>query len=315
MILTITLNPSVDINYKLDELSIDNVNRTENVGKTAGGKGLNVASVLAQLGEIVSASGFLGGSLGDFIRKEIAKIGIQDLFVEISEDTRNCIAIIHDGKQTEILENGPTIKEEEGNLFLQKFTETVKKSIVITISGSLPKGIDEEYYNRLLEIANHFNKPVFLDTKGSLLLKTLVNKVKPYLIKPNQQELEDLLDIKFRNDEDIYAALQDDLFDGVEWVVITLGADGAIVKNRNHMYHARIPKIEAVNPVGSGDSVIAGFAAGFSQGLTDEAFIKYGLAMGTLNAMEEKTGNINSDKIDWCLDSIYVEKIEYVKTS
>ena len=123
MILTITLNPAVDISYKLDYFSLDTVNRVEDVSKTAGGKGLNVARVLHQLGEDVAASGFLGGSLGDFIRTQLAAIGIQDFFVPIDGETRNCIAIIHEGKQTEILESGPVISASEAELFLEKFTE------------------------------------------------------------------------------------------------------------------------------------------------------------------------------------------------
>src|SRR5690625_1318603 len=113
MILTLTLNPAVDISYKLDQLSMDTVNRVEDVSKTAGGKGLNVARVLTQLGEEVAASGFLGGRLGNCIRSQIDLLGINDFFIEISGETRNCIAVIHEGKQTEILESGPTIPKAE----------------------------------------------------------------------------------------------------------------------------------------------------------------------------------------------------------
>src|SRR5699024_8956086 len=107
MILTITLNPSVDISYKLDRFGIDQVNRVQDVSKTAGGKGLNVTRVLHQLQEDVAASGFLGGSLGDFILKQLGNLGMRDFFTPIDGETRNCIAVIHEGKQTEILEGGP----------------------------------------------------------------------------------------------------------------------------------------------------------------------------------------------------------------
>src|SRR5699024_575987 len=123
MILTITLNPAVDMSYRLDRFSVDTVNRVEDVLKTAGGKGINVAKVLAQLDEEVAASGFLGGSLGEFIRSEIGSLEINDFFVEIAGETRNCIAVIHEGQQTEILESGPTITESEVDEFLQKFSE------------------------------------------------------------------------------------------------------------------------------------------------------------------------------------------------
>jgi tagatose 6-phosphate kinase len=309
LILTTTLNPSVDINYKLDELRLDRVNRTQNVEKTAGGKGLNVARVLSQLGENVGATGFLGGSLGNFIRKEIAEINIEDFFIDIEGDTRNCIAVIHNHKQTEILEDGPTIEEKEANLFLKKYTQMIDQFNLITVSGSLPKGLDDNYYNKILEISKLANKPVLLDTKGSLLKLALQSEEKPHLIKPNLDELQDLLGTDVQEESDIYRSLQDEMFDGIDWVVVTLGAEGAIVKHRHEMYRVQKPKIDAINPVGSGDSVIAGFAAGINQSLNNKDLIKYGLAMGTLNAMEEKTGCINKEKIDWCIESIIVEEI------
>src|SRR5690625_2721072 len=102
MILTVTLNTSVDISYTMDKLSLDMVNRVADVSKTAGGKGLNVSRVIQQLGEDVAATGFLGGSLGRFISQEIADQGIHDYFINIEGDTRNCIAVIHEEQQTEI---------------------------------------------------------------------------------------------------------------------------------------------------------------------------------------------------------------------
>src|SRR5690625_1185016 len=127
MILTTTLNPAVDISYKLDHFSMDTVNRVKDVSKTAGGKGINVARVLKQLGENVAATGFLGGSLGTFIRSQIESLSIADYFVEIDGETRNCVAVLHEGKQTEILESGPVISEGEAALFLEKFAESIQQ--------------------------------------------------------------------------------------------------------------------------------------------------------------------------------------------
>lgn len=312
MILTITLNPSVDINYKSESFYLDRVNRVDNVSKTAGGKGLNVAHVLRLLDEETAVSGFLGGSLGDFIRKEINKDGIRDFFVEIEGDTRNCIAIIHDGQQTEILESGPTISEKESIDFLNRYLETVLQAKYITISGSTPQGIKDEYYSKLIEIAHKFQKPVLLDTKGSLLKATLRSNNKPFLIKPNQDELGDLIGTALMSEKEIVSALQEEIFQGVDWVVVTLSGNGAIVKHLEYIYRVRIPKVDVVNPVGSGDSVIAGFAAGLSRGLKEKDLIKFGLAMGILNTLEERTGSIDVNKINWCLEKMDVEQIVQV---
>lgn len=117
MILTLTLNPSVDISYPLDELHIDTVNRIQNVSKTAGGKGLNVTRVLSQLNEQVVATGFLGGKIGDFIAEKLNHNQVKHSFFKIKGETRNCIAILHNGNQTEILEQGPTITVDESTGF------------------------------------------------------------------------------------------------------------------------------------------------------------------------------------------------------
>ena len=307
MILTITLNPSVDIRYTSDSFRLGIVNRVNNVSKTAGGKGLNVARVLCQLGERVAASGFLGGELGDYIRSEILNLGIKDYFIPIQDYTRNCIAIIHQGKQTEILESGPVILQSEWERFLKWFSEYIQKVKVITISGSLPKGLPDDFYEKLLHKAQ--GVPVLLDTKGELLKKILETKKKPYLIKPNQDELEDLLDIQLENISQLIDSLKTPFFAGIPWIVVTLGKKGAVIKHKGIFYRVKVPVIHARNPVGSGDSVMAGFAAGILRGFMDEKLIQFSLSMGVLNAMQEKTGYIDPKKVDGCMKEIQVEKI------
>src|SRR5699024_11119246 len=139
MILTVTLNPSVDIGYKFEQFNIDTSNRVKDISKTAGGKGLNVSRVLKQLQQNVVATGILGGSIGDLISSEISERGIKDYLVDCAGATRNCIVGIHDGrKQTEILEGGPIIDSSEANDFLHHFRRAVQDDKIVTISGSLP---------------------------------------------------------------------------------------------------------------------------------------------------------------------------------
>ena len=309
MIFTVTLNPSVDISYKLAEFKLDQANRVTDVSKTAGGKGLNVSRVLKQLNQEVAATGFLGGSLGTFIRDELSALDVTDHFIDIKAPTRNCIAVIHDGnQQSEILESGPEILTDEANRFLVEFESAVQSSKWIAISGSLPKGLADNFYNQLLTIAKKYHVPVLLDTGGSLLEKALKQQDKPFLIKPNESEIADLLEQSIEDENQLIEALKKPLFSDVEWVVITLGSNGALIKHQKRIYRATIPKVDAVNPVGSGDSVIAGMAAGLANGLLGADLIRYGLAMGVLNAMEEKTGQIDPSKIDWCKDQVKVEE-------
>lgn len=309
MILTLTLNPAVDISYKLERLELGVVNRVTEFSKTAGGKGLNVARVLHQLGEDVAASGFLGGSLGGFISAELQAAGINDLFVPIQGENRNCIAILHEGKQTEILESGPIISEEEVGFFLKKFEEYVQQVDVVTISGSLPRGLSDGFYAKLIGISNSYETKVLLDANGALLRTTLNSTSKPYFIKPNEEEMAELLGKSTVDEIEIISALETRLFTDIPWVVVTLGVNGAIVKHNNTIYRAALPKVKAINPVGSGDSVVAGFAAGIARGLSDEKLIKFGLTMGVLNALEEETGYINIEEVDTILSQIQVASI------
>lgn len=309
MILTVTMNPSVDIRYNLEHLNVDAVNRVANVSKTAGGKGLNVSRVLVQLEEEVAATGFLGGSLGSFIRTQINDLGINDRFIDSIEDTRNCIAIIHDGQQTEVLESGPVISEREQIEFLKQFRSYVKNTEIVTISGSLPKGLDANFYVKLLEIAHEHDTKVLLDTSGEALKVSLKSARKPYLIKPNEDELADIAGREINTKEQIIEALKNPVLDGISWIVVTLGEQGALIRHEDQFYQVQIPKVEVKNPVGSGDSVIAGFAAGIRKNLADEDLIKFGISMGILNAMEEKTGHINPQKIEWCTDQLDVKNL------
>lgn len=305
-----TLNPSVDIKYTLDYFSIDEVNRVDQVIKTAGGKGLNVSRVLKQLDAEVGATGFLGGELGEFIRSELKKECIVDLFVPISGKTRNCIAVIHEGMQTEILESGPVIQDEEIEQFLSNFIKILPQVDLVTISGSLPKGVPTNFYQRIIELCSQHEKFVLLDTNEKLLDASLKGGAKPYLIKPNQEELAGFLGREINSQEDLMVALEDQAFQDIEWVVVSLGSKGAMIKHQESIYNVQIPKVEAVNPVGSGDSVIAGFASGLSRKLEKTTLMRYGIAMGILNAMEEKTGYINPANIDWCMEHIKIEKLK-----
>lgn len=308
MILTVTLNPSVDISYKMDAFQLDTVNRVQDVTKTAGGKGINVSRVLKQLGEEVAATGFIGGNLGDFIRQELKEMSVLDYFVSCDGETRNCIAVIHDGKQTEILEGGPTITNEQRS-FLQQFKKSVEEAALITLSGSYPKGLPTNFYNELIDIAALANKPVLLDTSGGALKHALENEQKPFLIKPNEEELAALLNRELQTEEALIEALHHPLFKGIEWIVVTLGANGALVKHDEQVYRVEIPKVKAINPVGSGDSVIAGFASGLSKEMETTALIRYGVTMGLLNAMEAKTGTIDATKVDEYMNQVDVRII------
>ena len=310
MILTVTLNPSIDVAYPLEHLAIDTVNRVKNVRKTAGGKGLNVSRVIHQLHHDILATGFIGGYFGQWLQHQLDIEGIQHEFLSIHAETRSSIAILHDqGNQTEILEAGPFITKPDADKFLMHFDQLLTQADLVTISGSLPQGLPETYYTLLIAHAQHQNVPVLLDTSGATLRHALEAPLKPKLIKPNDEELGGLL--RRHVDKTDFNALKQDLqapiFSDIEWVVVSLGAQGAFAKHGDKFYHAVIPKINVVNPVGSGDATLAGLAIGIHDNQSDEAILKIAMTTGMLNTMQAKTGFVDPAQFQPYFDQVTIE--------
>ena len=309
MILTVTMNPSIDISYPLDELKIDTVNRVVDVTKTAGGKGLNVTRVLSEFGDSVVATGLVGGKLGDFLVENIDD-KVSKRFFSIEGETRNCIAILHGENQTEILEKGPEVIEKEGQGFLAHFKELLETVEVVAISGSLPAGLPVDYYASLVELANHAGKPVVLDCSGAALQAVLESPHKPTVIKPNNEELSQLLGREISKDlDELKEVLQEPLFDGIEWIIVSLGANGAFAKHGDTFYKVDIPRIQVVNPVGSGDSTVAGIASGLFHKESDQDLLKKANVLGMLNAQEKMTGHVNMSNYQTLFNQLTVKEV------
>ncbi|WP_423799816.1 tagatose-6-phosphate kinase [Neobacillus sp. SAB-20_R2A] len=311
MILTVTMNPSVDISYPIPEFKLDDVNRVAAVRKTAGGKGLNVTRVIKQLGEDVLATGVLGGTIGEYIVQELEKAEIESKFLKINQESRNCIAILHDGKQTEILESGPTLTNEDGSAFLAKYETLLPQVSMVTISGSLPKGLPSSFYRHMVEMGREKGIPVIVDTSGESLRQVLLHNVKPFAIKPNITELTQLLDREVEQSiSSLSQALEDDMFQGIEWIVVSMGGEGAFVKHSSDFYRVTIPPIDVVNPVGSGDATVAGLAVALKHKQPVPVVLKTAMTTGMLNTMEAATGDINTAHFSRFFELVQVEKID-----
>ena len=306
MILSITVNPSVDISYNIENLKIDDVNRVELVNKDAGGKGIHVSYVLNELGEKVINSGFVGGKLGEFIEKRLDERKISHDFIKLDDETRNCIAIIHNNKQTEILEKGPKIGLEKEKEFLDHLEKLSKNIEIINISGSLPKGLDASFYQKIIKFAKENKIFVSLDTSGNTLKEIVKGEIKPDLIKPNETEIKDIIEKEFpENEEEIRKIFEKAPLKDIPYVIVSQGKDGALFKIKNKIYKAKVPKVKAINPVGSGDSTLAGALSAIFNKEDDEDFIKKSMTCGLLNVLNEEIAHININDFDK-----YKEKIE-----
>lgn len=313
MILTVTMNPSIDTSYQLEHLVIDDVNRVV-PRKTAGGKGLNVSRVLVQLGDDVLATGLLGGHMGEFLADRMDDDHIPHDFTPIAGESRVCIAVLADGNQTEFLESGPEVSAEELERFLAHFEELVRRDDCdcVTISGSLPKGVPADTYAGMVAACADAGKPVLLDTSGASLDAALAAERKPTLIKPNLTEINGLLGTSYTPDD--LAALQAQLagdarFAGIPWVVVTMGGAGAVAFHEGTGYRVVMPSIPAVNATGSGDSTVAGFAHAIARGADDETVLRCGNTCGKLNAMDPQTGHLVIDRWDEVYDAVEIKRL------
>lgn len=308
MILVINLNASVDKRYKLKDLVKGEVMRASEVDNTPGGKGIHVANVATILGEDCIATGYLGGKSGEFISERLEDYGIKQDFVKVAGETRSCLAIItDDGAQTEILEPGPTVTDEEQKAFLDKYKELLKKATVVAASGSMPKGLPTDFYAQLIELAQQAGKPFLLDTSGEALIQGI--KAQPYFVKPNNDEIKVLAGKELASDEDIVEALKGFMADGIKLPVISLGAKGSMAGYNQHVYKITVPKIECKNPVGSGDSFVAGIAVGIERGMSIEDILALGAACGTANAMEDESGFVRKEIVEELFPQIKIQQI------
>lgn len=308
MILTVTSNPAVDRVYFLDKFEMGNVYRTKRFTYTAGGKGLNVARVCKVLGCETAAMGFAGGFSGAFIRSEIEKQGIKDLFTDISKETRTCLNISDgNGISGEILEPGPEISETEKNKFIKEFVSCIDDYNIICISGSLPCGLNSDFYIEMIKLAKEKGKKCIADTSGSTLRDIL--SAKPYMVKPNQDEISALMNKVITSDDDIKEALCWLKGEGVDIPLISLGENGSVALIDGSFLKFLTPSVKVVNAVGSGDSSVAGIAAGMDMGYSVEDAVKLGMAAGTANTQYEQTGMVTKELVDQYYSQIKVKKI------
>ena len=310
MILTVTLNAAIDKRYVVENFQVGEVNRVKECSYVPGGKGLNVSKPASIYGAEVVATGFVGGHAGNYIEDALKPFGIKSEFYHVDAESRSCINIWDETNhvQTEFLEPGFTVTEEQFQGFLKKFRNLVKQADVIAMSGSVPKGLDGTAYQRLVKICREEKKKVILDTSGALLEDGI--KAKPTMIKPNLDEIRMLTGTSCESLEEMIEAAKEIHQNGVEIVAVSLGAEGSFVVCDQGIYQAKVPKVDAVNTVGCGDSMIAGFAVGFSKNISVEGSLRLASAVSAAAALREETGFFVKEDMEAIFKKVKVVKIK-----
>ncbi len=308
LITTVTLNAAIDKTYWIPGFTVGTVNRTARMNTTPGGKGLNAARVIQQLGHEVMASGVVGGWNGQHILSMLDALDLSHKFHSVRGESRICLNIIDDADQsiqsTEILEQGLTIDAADLDQMGAIVEELAARSAIIAFSGSLPAGAPIDWYARLINSASKRGATVYLDTSGQALHKSLL--AKPAFIKPNEDEIGVLLGIDQPTESDIQAGVLSLMEQGIRTVAVTLGGDGAIAGHEGQLYRVTAPRVQAVNTVGCGDAFVGGMAVAEARGLSIEERLAYATAVATASAMTEETGGLRLADLDVLLPQVKV---------
>jgi tagatose 6-phosphate kinase len=264
VILTVTLNTALDITYRVRELRPHGSHRVSEVTERPGGKGLNVARVLAALGHEVTVTGFTGGATGRVAQEQLTDTpGVLDALVPVSGATRRTIAVVDDrtGDTTQLNEPGPTVTSAEWSAFQEAYEGLLGDGVsAVALCGSLPPGVPVGAYAGLIRTARTAGVPVLLDTSGEPLRRGVA--ARPDIVKPNADELAELT-----GSHDPLRATQDARRRGARAVVASLGARGLLAATPEGTWHATPPARVHGNPTGAGDSAVAGLLSGWVERL------------------------------------------------
>lgn len=288
MIYTVTFNPALDYVVRVQDFTPGAVNRTCSEHIFYGGKGINVSAVLATLGFESTALGFIAGFTGDEIERGVKTLGFQSDFIRVKEGMSRINVKLKSNEESEINGMGPRITAEDVNGLFDKL-EQLKEGDVLVLSGSIPASMDDRIYETIMAKLSGRGIRVVVDAEKGLLLNVL--KYHPFLIKPNNHELGQMFGRVLKTEEEIaeHARRLQDM--GAGNVLISMAGDGALlVTETGELYRLGVARGTVKNSVGAGDSMVAGFLAGFLQNGDYEHALKLGTAAGGATAFSDGLG-------------------------
>lgn len=301
MILTVTLNPALDRVVNVASFRPGKVNL---IGKEririAGGKGINVSRVVKTLGERTLATGWLGGSQGRIIKRNLDKENIDTDFVFIKEESRLNLTILDpvSDKKTHLVEEGPLISYPEIKNLKEKLKSLAGRAKIVVFSGSIPRGVGEGIYDSLIKLILSYNNRIIsiLDTRGEALKKGL--QAKPFMLKANREEMEELTGGHLSRLEELVEMGRSLVRRYVKLVVVSGGKGEVLVVKKREVIILTPPSIKTLNPVGAGDALVAGFAVGLLRGTGLEEMASLGVAAGAASVEKGREETLSLERIE-----------------
>jgi tagatose 6-phosphate kinase len=284
-ILCVNANAAIDKTLLIRNYRLDAIHRPERVVSLPGGKGCNVARALKCLGGTPVVTGWVGGYAGQWIETGLQREGIETRFVQTPFESRECISVLDPENHTltEIYERGDAVPDAQVEEFRELVRAMMDAFAALTLSGSLPPGVPRDFYAELIDMAHAARVPVFLDSSGEFLRHGIAHK--PTLVKPNRAELQELLGRELKTRAEFADAARELAARYATRAVISLGAEGAVAADENHVWHARAPQLPITSAVGSGDAMLGGMAYALTLQLPFAEIVRYGVAAGAANAL------------------------------
>ncbi|WP_351235692.1 1-phosphofructokinase family hexose kinase [Streptomyces sp. NPDC002133] len=301
MILTVTLNTALDLTYRVPALVPHTSHRVTEVTERPGGKGLNVARVLAALGHEAVVTGFAGGPTGAVVRDLLAPLPVRDALVPVAGTTRRTLAVVDaaTGDTTQLNEPGSTVTAEEWAAFLATYETLLQRADAVALCGSLPPGIHVGAYAELVRRARAAGVPALLDTSGEPLRRGIA--ARPDLVKPNADELAQLT-----GSREPLRATHDARRRGARTVVSSLGPDGILAATPDGIWQAAPPAKVLGNPTGAGDSAVAGLLSGLVESLSWPDRLARAVALATATVLAPAAGDFDRTSYEDLLTRVTV---------
>lgn len=298
MIYTVTFNPAIDYVVRVEEFSLGQVNRSSREEIQFGGKGINVSVMLNHLGTDSCALGFLAGFTGKAIEDDLHRMGIRTDFIHLSQGMTRINVKLKAKEETEINGQGPGISQADFQKLLEQVA-LLQSGDTLVLAGSIPQSLPDDVYERIIQSLAGKDIQVVVDATRDLLCHVL--KYRPFLIKPNHIELGEIFDRTLHTDEEIRECASLLQQRGARNVLVSMAGDGAILLDETGAFHKiAAPKGKVKNSVGAGDSMVAGFLAGYLQSRDYETALRIGAAAGSATAFSE--GLAQRDEVQALLD-------------
>lgn len=282
MIYTVTFNPSIDYIMTVNDLKLGHVNRTSEELIFPGGKGINVSMVLSNLGFQNTALGFLAGFTGENIQKMLQKNGVTTDFIRVKEGVTRINVKIRAQQESEINGMGPAIEREHIEELYHKLNQ-IEKGDILVLAGSIPSAMPGTMYSDIMKFLQDKEIKVIVDATKDLLVNVL--KYRPFLVKPNNHELGEIYGVELTKREEVVPYAKKMQKAGAQNVLVSMAGEGAVlVAEDGQVYQSRCPEGKVKNSVGAGDSMVAGFLAGYLETGNYKEALRKGLVTGSASA-------------------------------